>query len=160
MQLILFKTHSEFEQENIDPGAAQEGVLAFAEPERNRMVLPIDMSEDKLHELITHELTHIFQYSLFFEGYIGAPPTVTVLSPDIAISLCAEAASCKPTLPDRDRALMRRLVATVLDNLGAPEEIARAAVEQEKQKKVLDDNLKAEMSKVIKQSKEAFVADR
>src|SRR6476619_5810920 len=31
-QLILFKTHSEFEQENIDPGAAQEGVGAFAEP--------------------------------------------------------------------------------------------------------------------------------
>jgi len=26
VQLILFKTHSEFEQENIDPGAAQEGV--------------------------------------------------------------------------------------------------------------------------------------
>ena len=25
VQLILFKTHSEFEQENIDPGAAQEG---------------------------------------------------------------------------------------------------------------------------------------
>jgi hypothetical protein len=28
------------------------------------------------------------------------------------------------------------------------------------EKKVLDDALKAEMSKVIKQSKEAFVADR
>jgi F-type H+/Na+-transporting ATPase subunit alpha len=28
------------------------------------------------------------------------------------------------------------------------------------EKKALDDNLKAEMSKVIKQSKEAFVADR
>ena len=32
IQLILFKTHSEFEQENIDPSAGQEGVGAFAEP--------------------------------------------------------------------------------------------------------------------------------
>ena len=37
--LILFKTHSEFEQENVAPGAAQEGVGAFAEPYRNRMLL-------------------------------------------------------------------------------------------------------------------------
>ena len=34
--LIIFKTHSEFEQENIDPGAAQEGVGAFAEPLQRR----------------------------------------------------------------------------------------------------------------------------
>ena len=32
--LILFKTHSEFEQQNVIPGAAQEGVGAFAEPVR------------------------------------------------------------------------------------------------------------------------------
>ena len=30
--LIIFKTHSEFEQQNVAPGAAQEGVLAFVEP--------------------------------------------------------------------------------------------------------------------------------
>jgi len=40
--LIIFKTHSEFEQQNVAPGAASEGVLAFAEGERNRMVLPLD----------------------------------------------------------------------------------------------------------------------
>ena len=40
--LILFKTHSEFEQQNVAPDAAQEGVGAFAEPTRNRMLLPID----------------------------------------------------------------------------------------------------------------------
>src|ERR1700693_3149397 len=37
--LIIFKTHSEFEQENVAPGEATEGVLAFAEPDRNRMLL-------------------------------------------------------------------------------------------------------------------------
>jgi hypothetical protein len=60
--LIIFKTHSEFEQQNIAPGAAQEGVLAFAEGERNRMVLPIDLPTDLLYGLIVHELTHVFQY--------------------------------------------------------------------------------------------------
>ncbi len=40
--LVLFKTAAEFQQQNIDPGELPEGVLAFAEPYRDRMVLPID----------------------------------------------------------------------------------------------------------------------
>ena len=58
VQLILFKTHSEFEQENVDPAPAQEGVGAFAEPVRQRMVMPIDEPPDRLYGLIVHELTH------------------------------------------------------------------------------------------------------
>jgi hypothetical protein len=60
--LIIFKTHSEFEQQNIAPGQSPEGVLAFAEGERHRMVLPIDLPSDLLYGLIVHELTHVFQY--------------------------------------------------------------------------------------------------
>ena len=52
MPLIIFKTHSEFEQQNIAPGQSPEGVLAFAEGERNRMVLPIDLPSDLLYGLI------------------------------------------------------------------------------------------------------------
>src|ERR1051325_9483832 len=47
VQLILFKTHSEFEQQNVAPGEATEGVGAFAEPVRNRMLLPIDAPPDR-----------------------------------------------------------------------------------------------------------------
>jgi hypothetical protein len=68
--LILFKTHSEFEQENVDPGAAQEGVGAFAEPQRGRMVLPIDAPSDQLYGLITHELTHIFEFDIIPQSLI------------------------------------------------------------------------------------------
>jgi hypothetical protein len=68
--LIIFKTHSEFEQENVAPGEAQEGVGAFAEPERNRMLLPIDDPPDKLYGLITHELTHIFQFDIIPQSLI------------------------------------------------------------------------------------------
>src|SRR5579871_3028653 len=46
VQLMLFKTHSEFEQENVDPEAGQEGVGAFAEPVRQRMLMPIDDPPD------------------------------------------------------------------------------------------------------------------
>ena len=62
--MILFKTHSEFEQQNVIPGAAQEGVGAFAEPFRQRMVLPIDNPPDRLYGLIVHELTHQFEFDI------------------------------------------------------------------------------------------------
>src|SRR5713226_1177392 len=44
--MILFKTHSEFEQQNVAPGDAQEGVGAFAEPMQHRMLLPRDDPPD------------------------------------------------------------------------------------------------------------------
>ncbi|HEY7284040.1 MAG TPA: hypothetical protein VH497_01260, partial [Vicinamibacterales bacterium] len=64
VQLIIFKTHSEFEQENIEPGAGQEGVGAFAEPFRQRIVAPIDDPPDRLYGLIVHELTHQFEFDI------------------------------------------------------------------------------------------------
>src|SRR5215207_9115463 len=56
--LIVFKTSSEFQTQHVIPGAAQEGVGAFAEPTRQRIVLPIDDPPDLLYRLIVHELTH------------------------------------------------------------------------------------------------------
>ncbi|HEX9163493.1 MAG TPA: hypothetical protein VF980_17435 [Thermoanaerobaculia bacterium] len=78
--LIFYATHSAFEQTNVDLNFISEGVGAFAEPARNRMVLPVDMSDDKLNQLITHELTHIFEYEVLFQGKLGKtiaanPPT-------------------------------------------------------------------------------------
>jgi hypothetical protein len=62
--IVLFKTHSEFEQQNVIPGDVPEGVAAFAEPQRDRMVLPIDEPPDQLYRLIVHELTHIFEFDI------------------------------------------------------------------------------------------------
>jgi Tol biopolymer transport system component len=78
--LVIYKTHGEFLQTNISLSELPEGVGAFAEPVQYRMVLPIDDPPDKLYKLIAHELTHIFEYSLFYEGYLGRalrsrPPT-------------------------------------------------------------------------------------
>src|SRR3990170_4695690 len=62
--LVVFKTQSEFQQQNIEASELPEGVLAFAEPYRDRMVLPIDEPSDALYRLITHELTHIFEFDI------------------------------------------------------------------------------------------------
>ena len=53
------------------PGAAQEGVAAFVESFRGRMLLPIDDPPDRLYGLITHELTHSFENDIIPQGLIG-----------------------------------------------------------------------------------------
>ena len=78
--IIYYATHAEFEQNNVDLNFIPEGVGAFAEPARNRMVLPIDLPDEKLQALIQHELTHIFQYEILFGGRLSRaltanPPT-------------------------------------------------------------------------------------
>jgi hypothetical protein len=77
--MIVYATHAEFEQTNIIVGFIPEGVGAFASPVRNRMVLPVDLPDRELQALIQHELTHIFQYEILFQGRRGralfaAPP--------------------------------------------------------------------------------------
>ena len=78
--LIYYATHSAFEQTNVDLNFIPEGVGAFAEPTRNRMVIPIDTTDDKLLHLVQHELTHVFEYEVLFQGKLGKevtanPPT-------------------------------------------------------------------------------------
>ncbi|MBN2369202.1 MAG: PD40 domain-containing protein [Vicinamibacteria bacterium] len=70
--LVLYKTHSEFEQTSIFPSFVPEGVQAFAEPTRARMVLPIDEAPDRLNGLIAHEMTHVFAFDLIPRGFMKA----------------------------------------------------------------------------------------
>ena len=71
MPLILFKTHSEFEQQNVIPGAAPEGVAAFAESDRTTACcMPLDEPPDLLYRTLTHELTHIFQFDIIPQSLI------------------------------------------------------------------------------------------
>src|SRR5438477_6945984 len=46
--LLYYATHAEFEQNNIITSFIPEAVGAFAEPARNRMVIPIDVEAEKL----------------------------------------------------------------------------------------------------------------
>ena len=71
--LILFKTHSEFEQQNVDPGRGagrrrrvRRAVSASA------CVMPIDEPPDRLYGLIVHELTHQFEFDII--PHVADPP--------------------------------------------------------------------------------------
>jgi Tol biopolymer transport system component len=68
INLIYYATHADFEQTNTILNFIPEGVGAFALPSRNRMVLPVDMPDEKLQQLIAHELTHVFQFEIIFGG--------------------------------------------------------------------------------------------
>ena len=78
--LIYYATHSAFEQNNVIINFIPEDIGAFASPARYRMVMPIDVPDAELMQLILHELTHIFQYHMLFQGSIAkavaaGPPT-------------------------------------------------------------------------------------
>jgi WD40 repeat protein len=78
--LIFFATHSAFEQNNIILDFIPEGIGAFASPIRFRMVIPIDDPDGTFIAILRHELTHIFQYHMLFQGSLakalaGGPPT-------------------------------------------------------------------------------------
>ncbi len=78
--IIFYQTHSEFEQNHIFPFFLPEAVAAFAEATEDRLVLPVDDPPDELLKLLTHEITHIFEYDFFYGGEVGrnlrmSPPT-------------------------------------------------------------------------------------
>jgi Tol biopolymer transport system component len=78
--LLYYSTHSAFEQNNVILNFIPEGVGAFASPARFRMVMPVDVPDAALMKLIRHELTHIFQYHMLFQGSLAkavasSPPT-------------------------------------------------------------------------------------
>lgn len=78
--LIVYATHSAFEQNNIMVNFIPEGTGAFATPVRNRMVMPLDLPDAEVFSLLMHELTHIFEYHILFQGNLGKavaqrPPT-------------------------------------------------------------------------------------
>ena len=67
MPLLFFTTFTDFEQNNIFQ--ISEGVMGVSEPVLHRIGVHGDMSLDELQALITHELTHIFEFDILW----GAP---------------------------------------------------------------------------------------
>lgn len=62
--IMIYMTHSEFESTNIIAEFLPEGVGAFVEHERNRMVLKSDFSPPLMKSIVVHELVHSFQFSI------------------------------------------------------------------------------------------------
>jgi Tol biopolymer transport system component len=71
INLIVYRTHAEFEQTNIALGFIPQYVAAFSEPLADRMVIPLDLPPDELYALFGHELTHVFQFSLLYQESVS-----------------------------------------------------------------------------------------
>jgi Tol biopolymer transport system component len=62
--LVLYASHTDFEQNNIVPEATGEGTGGVTEPIRRRIVLPLGGPLADTDHVIGHELVHAFQYDM------------------------------------------------------------------------------------------------
>src|SRR3954454_8291806 len=70
--LVLYASHTDFEQNNIAPEATGEGTGGVTEPIRRRIVLPLGGPLADTDHVIGHELVHAFQYDMTTKE--NAPP--------------------------------------------------------------------------------------
>ncbi|HWV35365.1 MAG TPA: basic secretory protein-like protein, partial [Thermomicrobiales bacterium] len=64
--IIIYASHSEFQQTNAIPDFIDEGTGAFAEPIRNRIVIPFTGAQAEFEHVLTHELVHAFQFDVLY----------------------------------------------------------------------------------------------
>jgi Tol biopolymer transport system component len=70
--LVLYASHTDFEQNNIIPGELGEGTGGVTEPLRRRIVLPFGGPLADTDHVIGHELVHAFQFDITTNP--NAPP--------------------------------------------------------------------------------------
>src|SRR5690606_16435776 len=64
--IILYASHTDFQQTNTSPSFIDEGTGAFAEPLKNRVVIPLTGSYADFEHVLTHELVHAFQFDIIY----------------------------------------------------------------------------------------------
>ncbi len=71
--LIVYASHTDFEQTNILPFVPPEGLLGVTEFLKRRVALPFNGSYAEFRHTLRHELVHVFQLSLAAETYARYP---------------------------------------------------------------------------------------
>jgi Tol biopolymer transport system component len=74
--LLYYTTFTDFEQSNVFQ--VSEGVLGVSEPVLYRIGIHGDMTLDALQNLVTHELTHIFEFDVLWGRQGGALTAVSL----------------------------------------------------------------------------------
>ncbi|MCI0451134.1 MAG: BamA/TamA family outer membrane protein [Candidatus Latescibacteria bacterium] len=64
--VILYSNHADFLETNVTSGQLSEGVQAFAEPSRRRIVLPFTSSFKEFRHTAIHELAHVFTFHIVY----------------------------------------------------------------------------------------------
>src|SRR5437867_1234089 len=70
--IILYASHSDFQQTNALGEAPGEGTGGVTDFERNRAVMPFTGSYGEFEHVLQHEMTHQFQYDIWSHGRAGA----------------------------------------------------------------------------------------
>src|SRR5690349_3637284 len=71
--MIVYASHTDFEQTNILPFTPPEGLLGATDFLKRRVTLPFRGNLAEFRHTIRHELTHVFQLSFQTEAYYQSP---------------------------------------------------------------------------------------
>lgn len=66
--LIYYNNHADFQQTNAISGAVSIGTGGVTEALKNRVILPIAMTNQQTDHVIGHEMVHAFQYNMILNG--------------------------------------------------------------------------------------------
>ncbi|HET6579525.1 MAG TPA: hypothetical protein VFG66_14485, partial [Gemmatimonadales bacterium] len=71
--LIVYASHTDFEQTNILPFTPPEGLLGATDYLKRRVALPFRGNFSEFRHTMRHEMVHVFQLDLLTESYVLAP---------------------------------------------------------------------------------------
>ncbi len=69
--IIIYNSFSSFSQTNVILDLIEEGVGGFAELLKRRVVIPFEGNLSHFERVLRHEVTHIYEYELFFKPRFG-----------------------------------------------------------------------------------------
>uniref|UniRef100_A0A7V3PTU0 Bacterial surface antigen (D15) domain-containing protein n=1 Tax=candidate division WOR-3 bacterium TaxID=2052148 RepID=A0A7V3PTU0_UNCW3 len=70
--VILYLSPGHFSETNFITDLIEEGVGGFSEPIKNRIVVPFNGSYQDFYHVLGHELTHIFEFQMFYRSRLAA----------------------------------------------------------------------------------------
>jgi Tol biopolymer transport system component len=79
--IILYASHSDFQQTNAIPGGVSEGVEGVTDAYKHRNVLPFPGSYADFEHVLTHEMVHQFQYDIWARGRAGNIGALVAINP-------------------------------------------------------------------------------
>jgi len=77
--VIIYNSPNDFSQTNVTLELIEESVGGFTEILKNRMVIPFTGDYEDFRHVLVHELTHVFQFVIFFPSRLEAALTGDIL---------------------------------------------------------------------------------
>lgn len=82
--IILYASHSDFQQTNTTPGEVGEGTGGFTDFLRHRNVIPMTGAYADIAHVLQHEMTHQFQFDIWSGGRAGGGiQTILAVNPPL-----------------------------------------------------------------------------